>query len=83
MAKKKVPEIVEHAVAKVMKKKKVPREQAYAIVVGGFQKAGILKKGTLKLTQKGRAKSAKHYKEPKKIRLAKVNMARKHKKKTL
>ncbi|ADO44962.1 hypothetical protein Hydth_0563 [Hydrogenobacter thermophilus TK-6] len=35
---KKVPEIVEHAVADIMKKKKVSREQAYAIAVGQFQK---------------------------------------------
>jgi len=88
---RKVPEPVEHAVAKVMKKLKKEKElstaearkQAYAIVVGRWQKLGLLKKGTLDLTAKGRKKLSKHYKEPKKERLKKVNMARKKKKKRL
>ncbi|RLC49277.1 MAG: hypothetical protein DRH57_00210 [Candidatus Cloacimonadota bacterium] len=80
---KKVPEPVEHAVAALMREKKIPREEAYRIIVGHWQKLGYLKKGTLDLTAKGRKKLSKHYKEPKSVRLRKVNMARKYKKKKL
>ena len=80
---KKVPEPVEHAVASLMKKQKISREKAYRIIVGRWQKLGYLKKGSLDLTEKGKKKLNKHYREPKKVRLAKVNLARKHKVKKL
>jgi len=66
-----------------MKEKGCNRQKAYQIAVGRLQKLGYLKKGTLNLTKKGKAKLSKHYKEPKKVRLAKVNKARKTKKKKL
>ena len=80
---KKVPEPVEHAVASLMKKRKISRRKAYQIIVGRWQKLGYLKKGSLDLTEKGKKKLSKHYREPKKVRLAKVNLARKHKVKKL
>jgi len=79
---RKVPEPVEHAVAALVKKG-YSRERAYRIIVGRWQKLGYLKKGTIDLTKKGKAKLSEHYKEPKKVRLRKVNVARKHKKKRL
>ena len=80
---RKVPEPVEHMVASIMKKQGVSRQRAYAIAVGRLQKLGYLKKGTLDLTVKGKSKLIKHYKEPKSVRLKKVNMARNNKKKRL
>lgn len=79
---RKVPEPVEHMVAALMDEG-FDRQTAYAIAVGRLQKLGYLKKGTLDLTKKGRAKLSKHYREPKKERLKKVNRARKRKKKRL
>ncbi len=78
-----VPEIVEHAVAKLMTKKGYSRKKAYKIIVGRFQDLGILKKNSLTLTEKGRKVSQKHYKEPKRVRLRKINIARKRKKRRL
>ena len=80
---RKVPEPVEHAVAALMKEKGYSREKAYKIIVGKWQDLGLLKKGTIDLTAKGKRKLSKHYKEPKKVRLRKVNMARKRKKRRL
>ena len=79
---RKVPEPIEHAVAALVKKG-YSRERAYKVIVGKYQKLGYFKKGTLDLTEKGKKKLSKHYKEPKKTRLRKVNLARKHKKKRL
>ena len=79
---KKVPEPVKHIVASLIDKG-YTRQQAYAIAVGRLQDLGYLKKGTLDLTKKGKAKLSKHYKEPKTVRLKKVNKARKNKKKKL
>ncbi|RLB07738.1 MAG: hypothetical protein DRG27_06270 [Deltaproteobacteria bacterium] len=80
---KKIPEPLEHAVAAIMKKQGVSRQEAYAIVTKQWQRYGLIKKGSHKLTKKGRSKLSKHYKEPKKVRLRKINMARKHKKKRI
>jgi|GEM_PF-2807604 len=80
---KKVPEPIEHMVAAIMEKQKVPRSKAYAIAVGRLQKLGYVKKGSLELTAKGKKKLSKHYKEPKSVRLRKVNKARKKKKRSL
>ena len=44
-----------------------------------LKKYGLLKKGTHQLTKKGRKKLAKHYKEPKKVREAKIRRAMKRK----
>ena len=89
MAKKKkkgrrgLPEPVEHAAYAIMKKHGYTKDKAIAIATEMLQDVGYLKKGTHTLTAKGRTKLSKHYKEPKKERLKKVNAIRTHKKKTL
>ena len=80
--KKGIPEPLAHAVSAIMEQG-YTRDQAYAIATKQFQRYGLLKKGTHDLTEKGKRKLAKHYKEPKKERLKKINKALKHKIKKL
>lgn len=75
MARRNVPEIVEHVVAALMRKRHMPRETAWAVAVKSLQNAGILRKGTLTLTKKGRSANARHLREPKALRRAKVKLA--------
>ena len=72
--KKSVPTIVEHAVAALIKKG-VIRKKAWKMVVGHFQDIGILKKGTIDLTEKGKRMNAKHLKEPNAISQKKIALA--------
>jgi hypothetical protein len=81
--KKKTPEPLEHMVAAIMEDKGVPRDRAYAIATKRLQDIGYMKKGKKELTNEGRKKLSKHYKESKSVRLKKMNKARKHKKKSL
>ncbi len=69
-----VPAIVEHAVAALIRKG-VPREKAWKMIVGHFQDIGILKKGTIDLTEKGKRMNAKHLKEPSAVKRAKIALA--------
>jgi len=71
----KVPEILDHTVAALIRQGK-SRQQAWAIGVAGLQRAGILKKGTLKLTSKGKKANQKHLLEPKSVRLRKDRLAK-------
>ena len=50
-----MPAILDRCVSKV--KGKVGESRAFAICTASLQKAGILKKGTQKLTDKGRKRS--------------------------
>ena len=72
---KDVPVIVEHTVAALIKKG-IPREKAWAIAVGHLQDLGVLKKGTLDLTKKGKIANAKHLKEPSAVSRAKILLAK-------
>lgn len=69
-----VPEAVEHMVAALIRKG-MPRDRAWSTAVARAQELGLLKKGTLDLTRKGKIWNAKHLKEPRRLRLRKVKTA--------
>lgn len=69
-----VPEAVEHMVAALIRKG-IPRDRAWATAVARAQQLGLLKKGTIDLTKKGRSWNAKHLKEPRRQRLRKIQTA--------
>lgn len=55
------PELVDHVAAAIMKAHpEYTREQAYAIAVKQLQRTGYLESGTMKLTSRGRSRSAYH-----------------------
>lgn len=74
MARHNVPEALEHMVA-AMIRKGMTRKRAWATAVARAQQLGLLKKGTLNLTEKGKSWNAKHLKESTAMRLAKVSLA--------
>lgn len=66
------PEIIDHCAAAVVKRFGYHKRKAYQICVGAYQRYGILKKDSMKLTEKGKKMSQKHYGKPRQIDLKKV-----------
>lgn len=55
------PELVDHVAARIAKEHpEYTKSQAYAIAVKQLQRYGYLRKGSMKLTGKGRKRSAYH-----------------------
>jgi hypothetical protein len=60
----KMPQIVRSCVAQVAGKSGGDVSKGFAICTAALQKAGVLKKGTQRLTKKGRAKAGPRGKDP-------------------
>ena len=70
--KEKVPDLVKHIAARLVKEKGYSKDRAFAIAVAHAQRIGAMRKGTMKLTKKGKGLEAKHERDRAAVDLKKV-----------